>query len=366
MQSRVDVRAVLAVLVPLLTGTLASAAPAAPQERSTTPAVRRVAIETPGARAPSERAILDPTGRVRGFRRAAGGARVTIRTNDGVELEAPAYQHWLASADGRSLVGIGDPRAPEHPFEAAVAVFRDGVPVGRPLAELDPECAVSVAGDGHVAVVGHRAGERGRAFASVLDPVGEPLFQHELGSVIARDPVLLGTGSSTGVMVRVHAEIREGDPAILGHRGGAILFVDAGGVAWRLDVEGALELVGFGRAADGALVRTARELLWISAASRSVVWRTAHALRPASPHAWARWSPSGAPPVVAVLAGDVRRRGAARPPVVLKLFELASGVFAGELEVAPRGPLGSARLFAEERGLVLARSGEQEVFQWNR
>ena len=218
-----------------------------------------VAVAPSGARAPVERVavvpsgvpsnagarpILDATGNVIATRRPGPeGRTLTVLSTDGTRFSAPAFQRWYGCSDGRSLLGVGDPQAPEHPFELRFALFRDGALVRESDGALDPESWFSVAADGRLAIVGHPVGERGRWAARVLESGGEELFRAELPAgrqaaglalfddhllVLTHEP-FLGTAGSLrrGQLLRVDALGRRDLASFEGVAGG----LSAGGVA---------------------------------------------------------------------------------------------------------------------------------------
>jgi hypothetical protein len=311
--------------------------------------LRRVAREA--VLAPEgERALEDAFGRpVGAWTLGLEGARVRV---DGRELELPRLQAWFASPDGKTLVGVGDEVAPEHPFELAVRVWREGEPAVAPSGRFDPESELVVGADGRVALVGQRAGERGRPLAVVLAAHGEPVEHALPEGTSAHDPVLV----EDGLLVRVA-------PLPGSTARAALVRVDALGARTLRETPDALTLVALpGR--DEVLVHERAALSRVEARSGEVLWRLPVALRPASERAWTLWNtPSGAS-VALVTAGLVRRGQRGPAPAQLELFDLETGQVRASVPLEPGGPPGSLGLRSAGATLVVEGLTAREVFAW--
>lgn len=280
-----------------------------------------------------------------------GGVRLHARD---LSVTAPRLQSWLASSDGRTLVGLGDPEALEHPFELQCLVLRDGERVFAPDERFGTESEVAIARAGRVALVGYRAGERGHPLALALAADGSVLFRHALApGTMARDPLLCGET----LLVRAHSLLGEG-------RDGEILALDARGARKLLAVPGALALVGFDERAL-ALVLTASELVCFDVRDGTVPWRRTLDLRPASEHAWARWdTPAGE--ALAVVSAGLKRRDAPPPAARLLLLDALDGHALASAELAREGIPADLDLGVRGDELVLDWGATREVFTWLR
>lgn len=296
------------------------------------------------------RELLDAHGRAVGSW-SLGLEGVELRAG-GRALALPRLQAWLASPDGRTLVGSGDELAPEHPLELTVRVWREGEFESEFDERFDPESELTVGADGRVALVGQRAGERGRPIARVLAPDGE-LLRHDLrAGMTAHDPVLV----ADGLLVRMA-------PLAGSSSAGEILRVDELGVRTLLDAPGALALIAL-PGHDEVLVHERDALSRVDARSGRVLWRRVAALRPANEHAWALWSTREAECVALVTAGVLRRGERAPAPVRLELFELASGAPRASVALEPGGPPGRITLRSVGAALVVGGKDLEEVFAW--
>lgn len=302
--------------------------------------------------ATGEAALRSCDGRQVGTWRLEGESAL-LRPEGKPEVVAPRLQRWMASPRGSVLAGIGDPRAPEHPFELQVAVLRDGELVATLDELLGMESELTV-GRGAVGVAGYRAGERGKPFALALQADGSELYRHALPEgMLARDPVLL---FDDALLVRVHGVLGEGSD-------GAIVRVDRNGVRTLLDVP-AIDLVGF--AAARALVRTRDELIWYDSFDERVLWRRPSTLRPAGPHAWTLWSTETGD-ALAVVTSGLRRRGEPEPAVALELLDPLDGAPLGSMPLEATGPPAEVDLDTSFGSwLFVDWRGAQEVFTWNR
>lgn len=279
------------------------------------------------------------------------GGGVLLRPHSGAEVVAPGVQHWMASPDGRTLVGAGDPAAFEHPFELQIVVFRDGSRVAAPEERFAVESEATVGDDGRVALAGHVAGELGKPFALVLDTDGRLLYRHALpAGTLGRDPVLFGDR----LLVRVHGIFEEGT-------GGSVVLVDASGARTLLDAPGALGLVGF-PSSGNALVQARHELIWFDLGGR-VSWRRAHEVRPAGPSAWVLWR-TDARQALAVVTAGLRRRGESAVAPALLLLDSADGSPLGRFELDAAGPVCEVDVLARADELVVEWRGAQDVFRW--
>ena len=270
------------------------------------------------------------------------------------EIVAPPLQMWVGSPDGRTLAGAGDPRAPEHPFELTVVVLRDGLRVAELAEKLGPESELTVAADGHVAVAGHPAGQRGQPFALVLRPDGQVLFRHALPEgTLARDPVLFGER----LYVRVHGLQDAGVS-------GDVVRVDEHGVHVVLAGEGVLALVGFPEA-ERALALTRTGLVCLDALDGRVLWRSAERLRPANPHAWTLWRFQDGERI-AVVTASVQRADASASAPQLVLLDAADGAELGTIELDAACPLSEVDVTGRAARVVVDWNGTEEVFTWQR
>ena len=310
---------------------------------------RRVAHERARA-ADGRRELVDSYGRSVGSW-SLGLEGVQLRAS-GRELELPRLQEWLVSPDGRTLVGVGDERAPEHPFELTVRVWREGELASELDDRFDPESELTVGVDGRVALVGQRVGERGRPLVRVLAPYGE-LQRHELpAGMSAHDPVLV----ADGLLVRVA-------PLPGSVQAAAILRVDELGVRTLLETPDALALVALG-GRDEVLVHERAALSRIEARSGRVLWRRALALRPANERVWQVWS-AGEAECIALVTGGVIRRGERGPaPLALELVELATGAPRASIALEPGGPPGRITLRSVGETLIVGGKDVEEVFAW--
>ncbi len=272
----------------------------------------------------------------------------------GADLVAPAYRSWIASPDGRTLVGAGDPSAPEHPFQVEVSVFRDGQRVAFLDEELGIDTAMSVGVDGRVALVARPAGDSAHWFAAVLDADGTELFRTPLPvGMQGRDPVL----TRSGVLVRVHSMFGEGVD-------GEIVRVEVGGSTSVLSAPEAVGLVGFD-GSDHALVVARDELLWVDVESGRVSWRTHAGIRRASPDAWTLWRTSSGE-WLGVLATNVQRRGQPRPPITLLVIDTVDGALRASVDVEAPGAPGEMKLVSNGDELWVDGYRAREVYGWSR
>jgi hypothetical protein len=350
------VLAPVALLLAALSGP--SARLGAQQATTSAPAAARPALRLRSTEAvPVERMIplSSPGGRTVGaWELTEGGVRLHPSRPGAVSVAGPPLQRWLASSDGRTLVGAGDRSTHEWPITLEIVVFRDG----RRLPALDlafaPEAEVTVGTDGSVAVVGSLAESEGPPLALVLDPQGELLYRHELApDVLARDPVLF----DGGLLVRAHSGHDERAPA-------RILRVDADGAQPVLEALTALSLVGFPAERRAALV-TREELVFLDADGR-VLWRRAGHLRPAGSSAWATWS-SGAGELLAVVTAELRRgERATAPAATLLLIDARDGALVASHASIPVGPMGAVELVASADDLVVLWRGARETYTWTR
>jgi len=296
-----------------------------------------------------QRALLAHDGRRLGsWRLTADAAHVTL---DGRELVLPRLQEWLVSSDGRTLVGVGDARAPEHPFELTVQLWRDGFLATELAERFDPESELTVGADGTLALVGQRAGERGQPLALVVAPDGVLTRTVLPPGTTVHDPVLV----ADGLLLR--------SAPLPGHETvAAILRVDALGVHTLVQAP-ALSLVALpGR--DEVLVHERAALSLVDARAGTVRWRFEVPLRPASERAWHLW-PSTRGPVLALVTAGLKRRGTTEEPRArLELFELASGAALASVALEPGGPPGHTRLWSEGETLLVEGQELREVFAW--
>lgn len=267
-------------------------------------------------------------------------------------VAAPRLQRWLASADGRTLVGAGDPAAAEHPFALQVVVLREGTRVAA-LEGLAPESELAVGPDGTLGLVGSRAGERGSPFAMVLDPAGRVLFRHRLpADTLAREPALFGTR----LLFRVHGLIREGED-------GAVWEADASGPRKLLEAPGALGLVGFPQAGR-ALVWSREAVRWLDALDGHVLWERAPGLRPAGEHAWELLaSPAGT--VLGVVTAEPRRAQGTPTAPRLAWLDPRTGAGIGELALATPATGALVDLGSGAEGPVVEWDGAREALRWD-
>jgi len=341
---------------------------ALPLQSSRSPAhLRRVPLPSDAGRSETEedaRAILSRDGReVAVLLHATDDRSVRIRRHGTTAaFDAPAFQQWVASDDGRTLVGVGDPAAPEHPFELRYSIYADGSLVHESPERLDPESAFAVGQDGQVAFVGHPVGVREQWFAALFEPEGSTyreVFRHDLPAGLqASDPALV----PGGLLLLAREPFVTADRRELA---GKVLLLDSGGPRSLIEVPRAQQLIAFPRFA-GALVRSNDKLTWIGVPTGRVVWQSDTVVRPAGPHAWTAWSPASAPTALAVAASDVRRRGAPAPPVVLRLFDIRTGAPLSSVTLERRGPLAHLRLTSEARHLIIDWMDTREVFEWQR
>jgi hypothetical protein len=294
--------------------------------------------------------------------RSATGERIGtwLLAPEGAELRpdgqrsvlGPRLQHWVGSPDGRTLAGAGEPGAPEHPFALEVVVLRDGERIATLPEKLGTESSLTVSADGHVAIVGHRDGERGRPFALLLRPDGTPLFRIALPEgTLARDPLLFGER----LLVRVHDVLAAGTH-------GEVLAVDELGVHTLLGDEGVRGLTGFPEAGR-ALALTRDGLAYLDAFDGRVLWRSAHAIRPAGPNAWAL-TRSGPSTALAVVTAGVKKRGMDAPVASLVLLDEADGAWLAGVELGAASPLAEVDVAGDARRLVVDWNGTEEVFTW--
>lgn len=356
---------------------LAACPLAAPPLQSRSPvALRRVPLPSVVSRSGTEegaRAILDREGReVAVLRHGTDERSVRIRRHGSAAgFDAPAFQQWVASDDGRTLVGIGDPAAPEHPFELRFSIYTDGSLAYEAPLRLDPESAFAVGGHGRVAFVGHPVGEREQWFAALFEPEGSTyreVFRHDLPKGLqAKDPALF----SGGLLLLAHEPVIAAGSRELA---GEVLMLDSAGLRRLIEVPRAQQLIAFPRLA-GALVRSNERLTWISVPMGRVVWRSDTVVLPAGPHAWTACRPPSGPSApstqatqaaLAVAASDVRRRGEPTPPVVLRLFDVRTGAALSSVPLERRGPLAHLRLTSEAQHLIIDWMDAREVFGWQR
>lgn len=296
--------------------------------------------------------------------RAADGTRVGtwVRTEDGVRVyprgrspvDAAGLQEWRASADGRTLVGCGDARGPEHPFELSFHVHRDGVRVAQLEESFSTESEFVIGEDGTLALVGHAAGERGRPFALVVEPDGSVRWRQALPrGAMARDPVLIGRE----LFVRMHGVRTEGED-------GSIVRVDAAGAREAVSLPGALAFVGF-PSTNRALVRTREELVCLDVPTARIAWRRSFARAAAGRHAWETCSsPTG--PVFALVSTEPRRRGASEPTIELAVLDAADGADVTTLALLGGKRPSEVDVLGTEAGLRVDWIDGEEAFTWAR
>jgi len=283
---------------------------------------------------------------------AVEGETLHLRPRGASEVVAPRLQQWIGTRDGRTLVGVGDERALEHPFELRLVVYRDGQRVAEPRERFATDSELAVGLDGRVALVGFASGERERPLALVIEPDGALQRRYPLPpGTLAHDPELFGPR----LLVRVHAAGREGED-------GALLSVGADGVHTLAEVPGAVALAGFPEL-QTALVLTRDTAQLFDARDGSLRWERALALRPAHAHAFAPWR-TGEGELLALITAGLPLAGEPGPELVL--VDARDGAVRARQALAAVDSPADFALATRGRDLVLERPASEEVFTWAR